>query len=218
MGLFPCKCAFSACCASDDGADVGNFLASGSSGGVVGGSGWERGNSSGGGSGSGSSPGSSYRKMEDEERRGSSSPGSMLAKGGKSASLSSSSGAASSSVSPARARAHHRSKAKDIVDDEKRTTAGAPVYTPALLPASVEDERRYMRNSFDSGAFKDDSQEPRECVVCYETFTLENPQVRTLCGCGVNKRAFHLSCLMQWREHSKETACPVCREELYYDD
>ncbi|KDO23582.1 hypothetical protein SPRG_10777 [Saprolegnia parasitica CBS 223.65] len=34
-----------------------------------------------------------------------------------------------------------------------------------------------------------------ECVMCLDTFSDENPKIRTLCNCGVNRTNFHLACL-----------------------
>lgn len=37
----------------------------------------------------------------------------------------------------------------------------------------------------------------------------EDPEMLTLCSCGVNKTFFHYSCLLQWL--SKHSYCPACR-------
>lgn len=55
-----------------------------------------------------------------------------------------------------------------------------------------------------------------ECVICMEGFDPTNPRMPTLCGCGENKTYFHLPCLYQWIEQSKE--CPSCRERLRWEE
>ena len=57
---------------------------------------------------------------------------------------------------------------------------------------------------------------PHECVICMEEFDEANPEIRTLCKCGVNRAHWHLMCLMQWLE--KENNCPICREPIYYEE
>lgn len=44
----------------------------------------------------------------------------------------------------------------------------------------------------------------------------DNPKVRTLCSCGMNRTNFHLSCLLEWT--NRDANCPVCRAYLYYED
>lgn len=48
-----------------------------------------------------------------------------------------------------------------------------------------------------------------ECVICMEPFTIENPRLRTHCGCGINKVLFHRECLELWR--NEKPTCPHCR-------
>jgi hypothetical protein len=55
-----------------------------------------------------------------------------------------------------------------------------------------------------------------ECVICMESFSAENPRMPTLCGCGENKTYFHLPCLYQWIEQSKD--CPSCRKRLRWEE
>lgn len=55
-----------------------------------------------------------------------------------------------------------------------------------------------------------------ECVICMERFDETNPRMPTLCGCGENKTYFHLPCLYQWIEHSRE--CPTCRQTLRWEE
>jgi hypothetical protein len=47
-------------------------------------------------------------------------------------------------------------------------------------------------------------------------FVQDNPKVRTLCNCGMNRTNFHMSCLLEWLNRDRN--CPVCREYLFYED
>ena len=55
-----------------------------------------------------------------------------------------------------------------------------------------------------------------ECVICMEGFDPTNPRMPTLCGCGQNKTYFHLPCLYQWIEQSRD--CPSCRKKLRWEE
>mmetsp|Transcript_9688 Transcript_9688/g.17637 ORF Transcript_9688/g.17637 Transcript_9688/m.17637 type:complete len:243 (-) Transcript_9688:166-894(-) len=55
-----------------------------------------------------------------------------------------------------------------------------------------------------------------ECVICLENFDATNPKMPTLCGCGENKTYFHLPCLYQWIEQSRD--CPSCRKRLRWEE
>jgi len=55
-----------------------------------------------------------------------------------------------------------------------------------------------------------------ECVICMDIFTPDNPRMPTLCGCGENKAIFHLPCLYQWVEKSRN--CPSCRKRLMWEE
>jgi E3 ubiquitin-protein ligase DOA10 len=55
-----------------------------------------------------------------------------------------------------------------------------------------------------------------ECVICMEGFDPTNPRMPTLCGCGANKTYFHLPCLYQWLEQSRE--CPSCRAPITWQE
>ena len=55
-----------------------------------------------------------------------------------------------------------------------------------------------------------------ECVICMETFDETNPRMPTMCGCGENKTYFHLPCLYQWIEQSRN--CPSCRKKLHWQE
>lgn len=55
-----------------------------------------------------------------------------------------------------------------------------------------------------------------ECVICMESFSVDNPRMPTLCGCGENKTYFHLPCLYQWMDQSDE--CPSCRHKIAWEE
>jgi hypothetical protein len=55
-----------------------------------------------------------------------------------------------------------------------------------------------------------------ECVICMEGFDPTNPRMPTHCGCGENRTYFHLPCLYQWVEQSRE--CPSCRQRLTWEE
>jgi hypothetical protein len=57
--------------------------------------------------------------------------------------------------------------------------------------------------------------EDDECVICMEGFDPTNPRMPTHCGCGRNRTYFHLPCLYQWVEQSRD--CPSCREQLIWE-
>ncbi len=71
-----------------------------------------------------------------------------------------------------------------------------------------------MVRSYSSGTLFD--VQP-ECMLCLDTFTETRPTALSLCACGVNKNAFHLECLLDWRRKSNKTNCPVCENELFVD-
>jgi hypothetical protein len=58
--------------------------------------------------------------------------------------------------------------------------------------------------------------EDDECVICMEGFDPTNPRMPTHCGCGRNRTYFHLPCLYQWIEQSRD--CPSCRERLVWEE
>jgi hypothetical protein len=58
--------------------------------------------------------------------------------------------------------------------------------------------------------------EDDECVICMEGFDPTNPRMPTHCGCGRNRTYFHLPCLYQWVEQSRD--CPSCRERLIWEE
>lgn len=55
-----------------------------------------------------------------------------------------------------------------------------------------------------------------ECLVCLEEFSVDNPQMPTLCACGDNRVFFHYPCLLIYLQDKKN--CPICNRELYYQE
>mmetsp|Transcript_16811 Transcript_16811/g.38691 ORF Transcript_16811/g.38691 Transcript_16811/m.38691 type:complete len:239 (-) Transcript_16811:281-997(-) len=55
-----------------------------------------------------------------------------------------------------------------------------------------------------------------ECVICMDVFTPDNPRMPTICGCGENKTYFHLPCLYQWIDQSRN--CPSCGQQLVWEE
>uniref|UniRef100_M4B6Y8 RING-type domain-containing protein n=1 Tax=Hyaloperonospora arabidopsidis (strain Emoy2) TaxID=559515 RepID=M4B6Y8_HYAAE len=49
-----------------------------------------------------------------------------------------------------------------------------------------------------------------------EATGVDDPKVRTLCMCGINRTNFHMSCLLEWL--NRDANCPVCRKYLYFED
>ncbi len=88
---------------------------------------------------------------------------------------------------------------------------------PLLLrPPSVEDEKKFMRASL-SSILEAQARAQAECTLCLEGFSAQCPGVRTLCECGANKHPYHLACLLEWRQRSRKTTCPVCDHELFFE-
>lgn len=54
-------------------------------------------------------------------------------------------------------------------------------------------------------------EEENVCSICLDEFTDEDPSAETRCGHG-----YHLQCIMQWAQRSRE--CPLCFEELGLTD
>jgi len=86
------------------------------------------------------------------------------------------------------------------------------------LEVSVQNEPTLLLQEMDSKKASEDSctSEELECLVCMEEFCKDNPEILTLCKCGINRGHWHLMCLMQWLE--KEPHCPVCREAIYFEE
>ena len=81
-----------------------------------------------------------------------------------------------------------------------------------LMPGSELQKQMSAIMAKDLESYDDED----ECVVCLEVFTNENPRMPTLCMCGENKTYFHLPCLYQWIEQSKD--CPSCRKRLRWEE
>ncbi|KAL4125209.1 hypothetical protein PRIC2_008794 [Phytophthora ramorum] len=85
--------------------------------------------------------------------------------------------------------------------------------TPSLRP---EELSRLLRSYQEVTGVVDEGQLDLECIMCLDTFSEDNPKVRTLCNCGMNRTNFHMSCLLEWL--NRDTNCPVCREYLFFED
>jgi len=93
-----------------------------------------------------------------------------------------------------------------------RQSEGMPTIDPdeVVLPGSALQHE--MAASL-SGTLEEQGD---ECVICMEGFDATNPRMPTLCGCGENKTYFHLPCLYQWIEQSRD--CPSCRKRLRWEE
>ncbi|KAK4538587.1 hypothetical protein CDCA_CDCA18G4612 [Cyanidium caldarium] len=47
----------------------------------------------------------------------------------------------------------------------------------------------------------------RECLICFEAYSRQDPQVFAKCGHG-----YHIQCILQWLE--RRGACPICDERV----
>ncbi|CAI5723990.1 unnamed protein product [Peronospora destructor] len=88
-------------------------------------------------------------------------------------------------------------------------------YRPTLL-FSPEELSRLLRSYQEVTGVVDEGQLDLECIMCLDTFCQDNPKVRTLCNCGMNRTNFHMSCLFEWL--NREANCPVCRKYLFFED
>lgn len=82
-----------------------------------------------------------------------------------------------------------------------------------VLPGSLLQQEMALKMV--SAKYSSDS-DVDECVICMEGFDASNPRMPTLCGCGENKTFFHLPCLYQWLEQSRD--CPSCRNPLTWEE
>ncbi|CAI5726289.1 unnamed protein product [Peronospora effusa] len=75
---------------------------------------------------------------------------------------------------------------------------------------------KLLRSYQEATGVVDEGQLELECIMCLDTFSQDNPKIRTLCNCGMNRTNFHMSCLFEWL--NREANCPVCREYLFFED
>ncbi|RMX66793.1 hypothetical protein KXD40_001931 [Peronospora effusa] len=88
-------------------------------------------------------------------------------------------------------------------------------YRPTPL-FSPEELAKLLRSYQEATGVVDEGQLELECIMCLDTFSQDNPKIRTLCNCGMNRTNFHMSCLFEWL--NREANCPVCREYLFFED
>lgn len=84
-----------------------------------------------------------------------------------------------------------------------------------IKPITAEEEREFMIRSTSNSNHQD---EKVECVLCLESFDVKPRASGVLCGCGINKHAFHLDCLKAWRRAETALRCPMCEHELFFDE
>jgi hypothetical protein len=65
---------------------------------------------------------------------------------------------------------------------------------------------------------KNENIDYKECLICLDNFTINNPLTLTLCSCGMNKTNFHLPCLLLWIEKNGKIVCPICNGNLYFEE
>ncbi|GAB9474430.1 hypothetical protein Gpo141_00011555 [Globisporangium polare] len=107
-------------------------------------------------------------------------------------------------------------------EDQLQSTSTSNTSSARLLgqksgaAASLEKNLEVLRSYQKATGVVDEGENDLECVMCLDTFNPDNPKVRTLCNCGMNRTNFHMSCLMEWK--NRNAKCPVCREYLFYED
>jgi hypothetical protein len=87
---------------------------------------------------------------------------------------------------------------------------------PAIDPEEVVIPGSALQHEMAASMSSTLEEQGDECVICMEGFDATNPRMPTLCGCGENKTYFHLPCLYQWIEQSRE--CPSCRKRLRWEE
>ncbi|RLN96525.1 hypothetical protein BBJ28_00018296 [Nothophytophthora sp. Chile5] len=88
-------------------------------------------------------------------------------------------------------------------------------------PAERQTMRSVNTGLMGAGWAHEQSPSPRpedlsRLLRSYQEVTGDNPKVRTLCNCGMNRTNFHLSCLLEWL--NRDANCPVCRAYLFFED
>ena len=78
-----------------------------------------------------------------------------------------------------------------------------------LMPKSASARRAAAHSRGDSLASDLDAD---CCVICLETYSAANPEVRTACGHG-----YHLHCIMGWSDTGSDK-CPLCYAPLRLED
>lgn len=91
--------------------------------------------------------------------------------------------------------------------------SGSQQPTPSPRP---EELSKLLKSYQEATGVVDEGQLDLECIMCLDTFSEDNPKVRTLCNCGMNRTNFHMSCLLEWL--NRDANCPVCREYLFFED
>mmetsp|Transcript_4832 Transcript_4832/g.7329 ORF Transcript_4832/g.7329 Transcript_4832/m.7329 type:complete len:174 (-) Transcript_4832:61-582(-) len=82
-----------------------------------------------------------------------------------------------------------------------------------VIPGSEEQKEISLKMR---EKMKGEVSDQKECVICLGDFSWEDPEVLTLCSCGMNKALFHYTCLLQWNE--KHSYCPSCRGNLFFEE
>lgn len=88
-----------------------------------------------------------------------------------------------------------------------------PTISPSEVVLPGSQIQKDMATLMANAKFTDDDV---ECVICLEGFDASNPRMPTMCGCGENATYFHLPCLYQWLEQSRD--CPSCRTKLTWEE
>jgi hypothetical protein len=122
-------------------------------------------------------------------------------------------------------RESYDAELEDIPRDAVRTPLLRPTPNNQMLPRTRSKQRlvSYQNDRNDTTISSNSESSSTglaaaagECLVCLEEFSLDNPQMPTLCACGDNRALFHYPCLLTYLEGKK--TCPICNRELYYQE